>query len=95
MKQAKYKKGQTVYYVIARSPYYITVEQGEVESVRAFGPTHDYIYDINDGAYLNYDMEESGVYGTYKEAVQEAITYCESRIEDLKKERSEWEKRLK
>lgn len=90
-KQARFKKGQKVYYVISRSPYDLTVQQGKVVAVRSsLGAYHNYMYDIND-----YDMEESEVYGTYEEAVQEAIAYCDARIEDLKKERSKWEKKLK
>ena len=97
-KQAKYKKGQTVYYVI-KSPYCPAVQRGEIASVRAFGSNHDYFYDINDSAFLNDDsvfraMEESEVYGTYEEAVQGAITYCDRRIEDLKKEKYKWGKKL-
>lgn len=98
MKQAKYKKGQTVYYVI-KSPYCPAVQWGEIVSVRAFRATHDYLYDIKDSAFFNDDpvfraVEESEVYGTYEEAVQGAIAYCDFRIEDLKKERSRWEKKL-
>ena len=93
-KQARYKKGQRVYLIIARGPYDLTVQQGEVVAARAFGAYHDYMYDINDGAFINYDMEESEVYGTYEEAAQAAIVYCDARIEDLKKERAKWEKKL-
>lgn len=92
--QARFKKGQTVYYIIARSPYYLTVQRGDVVAVRSFGAHHNYLYDINDGAFINYDMEEPDVYGTHEEAVQAAINFCDSSIEDLKKERAKWEKKL-
>ena len=64
-------------------------------AVRSFGAYHNYMYDINDGAFINYDMEESQVYGTYEEAAQAVIAYCDMRIEGLKKERSKWEEKLK
>lgn len=92
-KQAKYQKGQTVYYII-KSPYCPAIQWGEIVAVRAFGSTHGYMYDINDGAFLNYDMEEFEVYGTYKEAVQAAIDFCDAHIEYLQGERSKWEKEL-
>ena len=94
-KQDRFKKGQPVYYVIARSPYCLAIQHGAIVAVRSFGACDNYMYDINDGAFINYDMEESEVYGTYEEAVQEAIAYCDARIEDLKKERAKWEKKLK